>query len=343
MSSPHQASAIDSRLLLVHLPPLGLPDPAGDFVRVLAVVGNRDECFELLDKTDVSKAPLRPGIGNYKIIEVEIDGAVWFIPTTLRSRTQTVDEAEVFAVDMQRVRASALPAGKRIKMESKVCWVLMDRDERGQLVTEFGGFTMGKERQDRSKLSDEEYLKTLTEGLGLKGLCLEGVQLFRRCSETTPEQRKARPLPQSHEEGKEQAEERASPEETAHKIWFAMMSFSINEDWRKKIQQDRVAAGLRAPGPLTPDEVGIRPRISPEKYEDFRGIDYALIDNNGRPSPEDADWIPLPEEAFDPKWVRTGVNLMRYAVYRDLFTKDDWPPWPTTLMIENMGKARGEL
>lgn len=332
------SAAIDERGFLFHLPKLGLSDPAGPpkWARIFVAYGTKAECFAHKDPQP-KEAPLRNCSGKTKIFEVEIDGIVWYLPTWLHPTDENA--AEVFSLNVQLLPVSAAPPSERAKVPDHMAFVFMSRMG-SQLALEFGSF---EHEEERPKLSDEEYLKTLTEGLGLTGLCLEGVKLFRRCSETTSEQREALPLPKSRTEGEEQAKARAPAKDTAHKLWYAMLPLSISKGWQKKIQQDRVAAGLRAPGHFNPDELGFRIRISPEEYENWRGFDYALIDENDHPSAEEADWLPLPEEAFDPKWVRTGVNLMRYAVYRDLFTKDDWPPWPASLMIQKMGEARGEI
>lgn len=74
-------------------------------------------------------------------------------------------------------------------------------------------------------------------------------------------------------------------------------------------------------------------RVSPEEDEDFRGIDYALT-TKGFEHVKEGEWRPLPLQAMDQEWVRCGVNLARWQAGKKLFTREEWPPRPTTLMTK---------
>lgn len=340
---PTNETAIDPVGCLIHLPQLGLPNPAGELQRVLVAIGKQDECFRLLEKNKAADAPLRPATLAtmcYNIIEVNVNGIVWLVPVSLHPSSASLPE--LFSIEIQRFRASSMPPGQRTQAPDNTEWCWLER-EGGEVVMNLGGFTTKREKTWFARgpnESDENILKDMEEAFGLKDLSLEGLQLFRRCSDTTSAQREPplRPETKGHLEAIQLKMKEKQTIDAAWKIWSATAQIQVRPEWKQQLQREGIAAGLFMPTMFNQEEAKARFRISPEEDGDVRGMDYSIFRNDGWPSEQHAEWRPLPEDVSNPKWVRCGVNLMRYTLGKRLFTEEDWPPRPTSLMLKQMGQ-----
>lgn len=329
----------DTRGYLFHFPALGLPDPAGEWVRLKVAIGRRDECFERMLHSVLEGGHLREGTPAYKVIEIELNGAVWFLPTTMPLESDS--ELEIFQLDVHRMPASAAPPSVRGKGVDNATYVFIDRNgPHGKLRLEMGPLVPF----ERKPFSDEDMLKNLNV-IGGAEFSIEGVQLYRHCNEPHLHQRDPFPPTSASSRPQKKAEsERAKADALvkAHNIWHLMTKGMLPEDFQRQVFGDAIAAGLLSPStPFVPNprqRLAAHIRVSPEPDGDLRGLDYALssVDEDEEPPTDEAKWIPFPPRLAEENWVRCGVNLKRYEMGKRLLTKDDWPPKPTSLMISKL-------
>lgn len=101
---PPSASSfvVDPNGYLFKLPSLGLPDPAGEWVRVCGAIGSRDEAIRLVGDHKAADAPLRRIDGKYGIKELEHDGSIWFFPTSYlpQFRAQFTARPQLFSINV---------------------------------------------------------------------------------------------------------------------------------------------------------------------------------------------------------------------------------------------------
>ena len=131
-----------------------------------------------------------------------------------------------------------------------------------------GGFATKKEKALFARgpnESDENILKDMEEAFGLQGLSLEGLQLFRRCSDTTSAQREPPRQPQTkgYLEAVQLKMKEKQTIDAAWKIWSATAQIQVRPEWKKQLQREGIAAGLFMPTMFNQEEAKARFRISP--------------------------------------------------------------------------------
>lgn len=163
-------------------------------------------------------------------------------------------------------------------------------------------------------------------------VAVEAVELLKICSNPTPAQAVPPRPPADPCAAVVWTKQREKVRAHAYKLWEDKVSESMSKDWLRQVHKDAVAAGIRKEA-FNPSSRLASFRMSHEDDWDIRGLDYALDSETGLPS-EKLKWLPMPAHAADPEWVRLGVNLFRSGIGRRLITKEEWPPKPTTLMME---------
>lgn len=308
---PHQ-TMITPEGFLYALPKLGVPDPAGEWVRIQVAMGSKADCARLLEGSEVDEAPLRILDALCGTIEIEHDGAVWFLPTSLEHlRSSTTSSVEAFSVKVHRLPASTVPPANRVQMPGENDWLYINK-RAGQMG--FGAFpTMSED---------------LLQQLGSK-YAKVGLALFRKCADPLPIQcQPAAPLPQA--KSADEAAKRREKEEEVSRVgwglWYGAAEHSIDKEWMQQLTQRATS------------NMDFRLRISPEEDEDVRGVDYVLCPEGDTRPDHFLGWRPLPAHVAEDRWALTGVNLKRHELGKKLFTKEEWHSRrPTTLMMCTVG------
>lgn len=321
---PSSQTVLDPNGYLYQLPSLGLPDPAGEWVRVLGAIGFKDDSLPLVESTKVEDVPILQRVqGEHGLIEVEYQDAIWFMPTAVA--LQSASRPKLFSVNVQRLPAAGAPPSPRSKLPKEIDWIFINKQAQ---ALEMGRF-------ERSELQLESLYEML-EGQ----FSIEVVRHFRRCinpsaaeAEPVLPPLESRPPRAADEDDQADEDDRLTGDTTM--LWLSLGRMFIKEDRRNQLHHDVVTAGLyRSLQAIGPDDNLARFRVSHEPDLDIRGIDYALSDKYGNPPPRLAEWLPVPPRAVEAAWIRLGVNLFRFSIGKRLFTKEEWPPRPTSLMVE---------
>lgn len=304
-------TAVNTRGYAFHLPSLGLPDPAGEWVQLRGAYGSKDACISLLKSSSATTvAPLQHVSNQRTVFEIEHAGAVWIFEAP--GPSQANPRSQLFSINVQRLRAASAPPSNRTKLPNDIDWIFVNAQAQ---EVEYGSF-------DRS----EEMLLDLHRTLGGR-FSMAGLRIFTNCINPTPSQ--AEPiLPRAHSFDDVEARKRESQNE-AKVVWQMMSSSYLNKNWLRKLHDDAIAAGLRQPTDVfDPSKPIAMYRVHEEDdFDNVRSLDYALCNMEGTyPHPLQATWLPLPDDAADPVWVRCGINLFRFNLGRRLFSKAEWPP-----------------
>lgn len=332
--SPHQ-TATNASGYLFQLPPLGVPDPAGDFQFVLAAIGTKPQCEKLLEDHQASSAKPRRihylQEGSHALVQVEHEGAIWFLPVF---PCNSDAEPELLKMELRRQIINAVPARERRKLPSGTQQVFLSQDakrlEYGSSSTSIAkeledDFTFGNPRSYYTGLYDD-----------LEDEAFELLNIWRN---PTPAQCvPARPPPgpggaQGLHAAMQWKHKRKCVKQYAKALLEEMQDECVHKDWLKEVHHEAVVGGVRKPK-WDPKAPLVSRRPSHEADFDIRGWDYAWVSQDGTPTCDDATWLPMPARAADPEYIRANVNMMRDSVGKRLFTKKEWPPRPTTRMLE---------
>lgn len=304
MPSSAPQTAVWVRGYCFQLPPLGLPDPAGEWVPVRAAMGAQAACTPLLLDCCV-EAPMRSSPdAQYDLFEIEYEDAIWFLPL-LPFPSSPDTEPDVFTIYIWRCPVTVATTSSRPRLPFPVRVMFVSPSA------------------PRLECSPE-YIGSADPS------CMANSKLFRICVDPT--------IAESQPTEGERVKWRINGEvDKAWEAWSAMGRGASNEVWMRQVHNDAVAAGLRKSTIFDAAKPIFRLRISPEYDGDVRGFDYALCREGDHSASRPEDWLPAPQHAFSPDFVRCGVNLLRLELGGRLFTKKEWPPRPTTLMTLKWG------
>lgn len=311
----------DQRGFVFQFPSLGLADPAGEWVTLRAAAGTKTECAALLAAAKAADAPFQPPKSTYSVIEVDCQGAIWYLPTSHSQKDDS--KPELFSVKVRRVLASAVPKNKdRTKLSNSATEAIFFNKSTGKI--EYATLPESKAATFSSSLYVS--LTTPTGSHPSDAITLEGLDQWRRCLNPTPAQCAPPQRPTNPAARAEWVQKKKRIQDDASKLWQARANDAYNHEWAKEVCQE---AGRKIKWEGTIELGGMR--VSPEEDWDIRGLDYSLSKSL---EAKEEDWRPLPLHAADQEWVRCGVNLNRSALGLRLFMKEEWPPRPTTMMLK---------
>lgn len=327
--SPHQ-TATTAKGYLFQLPSLGLPDPAGDFHFILAATGSKDEGAALLQdsKTTTTKPHRIPYMREHAhaLIQIEHEGAIWFLPVIW---CKSDAKPQLIKTELRRQLISAVPPRERRKLSEGTQQVFISHEAK---LLEYASKSTSIVKEM------EEDFSYATPRYNVPGLYVdledEAFELWNKCRNPTPPQcAPARPAPsvgghQGLRAAGEWKRKFGFVHEYAQAIMEEMGDECLHKDWLTQVKKDAAAAGVKNP------LVSIRP--SHELDFDIRGLDYGWVSGNDQEGLRElnAAYMPFPAHAADPEYVRASVNMFRVLVGRRLFTKKEWPPRRTSLIVE---------
>lgn len=332
----------DDRGYLFHLPSLGIPDSEGEWVTVRAASGTKEQCASLLTNGKPLDAPLRDPRGKDKVVDTEFQGCVWLLPTTHLQEDES--KSELFSVRVYRKPAASVPGRReRMRHANSVQAVFVNKSKH-----EWDVFKSMRPKVENATLPESKAAK-LNEDFSVPiptpsnsspdgFLALEGLKVFQLCVNPTSAQSKALKPPKDAAEVEQWKKRQVDIGQCALDLWRARGPDCVSMDWIKEAHIEAARAGLRKfhwdprDGVLQLANM----RQSPEVDGDVRGMEYALNEKEARRTGMAVQWRPLPAHAADEEWVRCGVNIVRRAMGKKLFTKDGWPNRrPTTLMLKH--------
>lgn len=310
---------------MLHLPSLGLPDPAGEWVTLRAANGTKKQCVTLLTAwRPEDDAPLRPTETEFGTVKAQFQGAVWSIPT---AHANTGAKSELFRVKIRRQLASSVPEDvERKRFTNDVEAIFLGKASHELKAASLSLSQSGK-RADA--------LSVQVTGSSPNTSCSLAVwKLLRLCTDPTP----AQCAPQQPPDEPAAAEKSTKAHQEALELWCSRGNRHVNLGWMQGLR-DLAIAGMEKASRAKleeADETKIHLagfRVSPEKDHDVRGVDYAM-NLKGPLAVKEHNWRPMPLQAMDEEWVRCGVNLTRLKHGKKLIAKEEWPPQPTTLMLK---------
>lgn len=324
--SPTQ-TAYEPHGFMLQLPSLGLPDPAGEWVTLRAATGTREECVALLTAwRPEEEVPLRPTETEFGTVKAQFQGAIWSIPT---AHAKTGSKSELFRVKIRRQLASAVSEDvqrKRFTNDVEAVFLAKASQELKAVPLSVS---------QASKLEDD--LCVQITGCPSDATCsLATWELLQLCANTTTAQCQPPTPPEDPTAAAQWEGNRKKVHDAAKYLWGTRANRYVNLGWFQGLRDVAMEGLDNATRDKLMEEEDPQLHlggfiVSPEEDGDFRGIDYTLSSRD-IPDVKDGGWRPMPLHGMDQEWVRCRVNLARSDTGKKLFTKEDWPPPPTTRM-----------
>lgn len=301
--SPSSSSAVDKRGFFFVLPPLGLPDPGGQWCVLKAAIGVKKDVLLPLIQRDIQALPLREKGDEDGLHAVDCRGAAWVFPLIKPSSSPRA--AELFKVFVKRLPPREVDA-LRVKLPPACDWLRLPIE------------TYAQQRQMDEQNSTPAPAQNLPE--------LNGYHLVQwgTTAELTPDQ-----TPWWEREEKVEGE---------MSEWDVLMRKNMfKEEWYEQVYAEKLREEAQRGKAIDGATLRVRTRIHPAKNDDFRSLDYIVVTESeviqhtaaNTPFPEHR-WKPLPLNAMKPGAYRQNINIVRRDAGKRIFSREEWPPAPVT-------------
>lgn len=302
--TPSHQTVVNEEGFFFQLPKLGLNEPAVGWATMKAGIGTKEAVSALIDAN--APTPLRTPEGEHRVMEIEWQGYVWFLPFLNNPPHKPQPSPDVFTINVRRALKATVSNGvQRREID---------------MGPEYRNFFLVDPNPDKGNAPEWPPLPTA------KDASWEKSKLIQTCLNPGPEhcKEKSKVHGQKVEEKVGEAKERKQMEK-AWKRWAAMQLDEVNEEWLREVHRSAVAAGMRKKtSAFKKDEplVRLRPHAAP--FFEVTQLEYAICDSDGAVS-DNANWKALPANAYSQDFVRCTINLVRLECRKRLFARAEWP------------------